>query len=107
MNQPEDFNVLGWAFDHAWAAVLALVGVVWKQNQSAMKAQAESSAEALQAHEKEDERRFEDLRDEQQLQRSHIGKLFDKLEEHGKRSEDRHVELLKALHEGLGRKADK
>lgn len=33
--------------------------------------------------------------------------LSRKLDEHMTRSEDRHVELLKALHEGLNSKADK
>lgn len=37
----------------------------------------------------------------------HIAKLFDKLEQHGQRSEDRHRELMTALHTGLAGKADK
>jgi hypothetical protein len=40
-------------------------------------------------------------------QRDTSAKIFEKLEEHAQRSENRHLELLKALHEGLARKADK
>lgn len=35
---------------------------------------------------------------EMTTQRGHIAKLFDKLEDHARRSEDRHVETLKAIH---------
>ena len=53
--------------------------------------------------------RDEDSRimNEMETQRGHIAKIFDKLEEHARRSEDRHVEMLSAIHEGLSRKADK
>jgi biopolymer transport protein ExbB/TolQ len=34
-------------------------------------------------------------------------KIATKLDEHARRSEDRHVEMLSAIHEGLARKADK
>lgn len=41
------------------------------------------------------------------MHRGHIAKLFDKLEDHARRSEDRHLELLQAIHVGLAGKADK
>ena len=51
---------------------------------------------------------------EQSLQRGHIGKIFDKIEAHAQRSEDRHVETLSAIHslattmhQALATKADK
>ena len=47
------------------------------------------------------------LLSEQLVQRGHIGKIFDKLEEASHRSEDRHRELLTAIHTGLAKKADK
>lgn len=64
------------------------------------------------------DKRFGDLRDyvdeqdteiknEVNRQRDVSAKIFDKLEEHGKRSEERHLQLLTALHEGLAKKADK
>lgn len=54
------------------------------------------------------------LSEEQSVQRAHIGKLFDKIEAHAQRSEDRHVETLNAIHhlattmhQALATKADK
>lgn len=48
------------------------------------------------------------------VQRGHIDKLFDKMEENNRRSEDRHVETLNAIHslattmhQALATKADK
>lgn len=54
------------------------------------------------------------LMEELSVQRSHIAKLFDKLEDHGHRSENRHLEMLTELrnmsnqmHQALATKADK
>lgn len=51
---------------------------------------------------------------EQATQRGHIGKLFDKIESHAQRSEDRHNEMMGVLrtmtesfHVALSKKADK
>lgn len=86
MASPEvDAGILMKALDWAWAAVVALGGVVWKN-----------------LHEKITANTLEIDR-----QRDNIAKLFDKLESHAQRSEDRHHELLNALHHGLDRKADK
>ena len=86
MASPEiDPGVIVKALDWMWAAVVALGGVVWKN-----------------LHEK-----IQDNKEELEVQRKHIAKLFDKLEAHAQRSEDRHHELLTALHTGLDRKADK
>lgn len=48
------------------------------------------------------------------VQRGHIAKIFDKMEAHAQRSEDRHVETLSAIHQlattmhqALANKADK
>jgi hypothetical protein len=102
-----DFNVMAWLWDHAWTAFIALGGLVWKQNRAAMEAQRLEAANALKAHMEEDQRTIHSLLEEQSIQRSHIGKIFDKIESHSLRAEDRHHELLKALHEGLRSKADK
>ena len=40
-------------------------------------------------------------------QRDVSAKIFEKLEEHARRSEDRHVEIITALHVGLSKKADR
>lgn len=103
----DEAGAFRWLLDHAWAAVLVLIGVVWKQQGAAIKKQEETSAAALKAHAAEDERQFKSLHDEQQMQRGYIGKLFDELKEQGQRSEDRHLELLRELHQGLNSKADK
>jgi len=60
-------------------------------------------SEAIKFAREEDSR----IMNEMETQRGHIAKIFDKLEEHARRSEDRHVEMLSAIHEGLSRKADK
>lgn len=48
------------------------------------------------------------------VQRGHIGKVFDKMEAHAQRSEDRHIETMNAIHAlantmhtALAQKADK
>lgn len=48
-----------------------------------------------------------EVRTEVTRQRDISAKIFDKLEEHGRRSDDRHFEIMKTLHEGLSRKVDK
>jgi len=54
------------------------------------------------------------LMEELSVQRGHIAKLFDKLEDHGRHSENRHLEVLSELrslsntmHQSLAQKADK
>ena len=83
MTPPDDFSfkVLDWA----WTGILALGGMVWKSQNEKIEAQ---NKEIL-------------------IQRGHIASIFDKLEAHARRSEDRHVELMTALHNGLNSKADK
>lgn len=107
MTPPEEFGALKWLLDHAWAVVIGLVGVVWKQQGATIKSQGDAAAEALASHGREDERQFKALHDEQQLQRGHIAKIFDKLEANSLRAEDRHNELMKTIHQGLSSKADK
>ena len=83
-------------FDYAWAAVGGLGMIVWNM----LNGKINQNNEAVYA-------RIKDTNAELDLQRAHIAKLFDKLEAHGQRSEDRHHELLTAIHTGLDRKADK
>jgi len=79
----------------------------WNHNESGHKAlRAEIDrrvAEAISIAKEADSRIIGEI----ETQRGHTEKLFDKLEEHARRSEDRHVEVLRAIHEGLSRKADK
>ena len=97
MPAPEvDQSVWREIFSYAWAGVLALVGLVWKQHERRIDAIEKTVADGDKSN-----------ADEIDRQRDNIAKLFDKLEEHGRRSEQRHIELLHALHEGLSRKADR
>lgn len=82
--------------DWAWGGILALVGLVWTQHDRRIDALEAAMKKGDQAN-----------GDEINRQRDNIAKLFDKLEEHGQRSEQRHIELLNALHKGLSSKADK
>jgi hypothetical protein len=94
-----DSGFVNWLLEHLWAPAVGLVGMVWKQNQSAMKAMGDAAAKALEAHADEDARQFRSLHDEQQLQRGHIAKLFDQMREESHRSEERHRERMQRAHE--------
>jgi hypothetical protein len=84
-----DVNLIAKVLDWGWAGVLALGGLVWKgQNEKINVVKTE-------------------LGNEISLQRQNIAKIFDKLEANTQRAEDRHHEILSALHAGLDRKADK
>lgn len=85
-------NFLDWA----WGALVALIGLVWTQHNRRIDALEKAMSDGDKANAYEIDR-----------QRDNIAKLFDKLEEHGQRSEARHIELLNALHAGLSSKADK
>ena len=64
--------------DGLWGLLIAFGSIVWKMTMGRI-----SAAEHAQAV------------------------LFDKLDKHAERSETRHLELLKALHEGLNKKLDR
>lgn len=85
MSPEPDFQIFSKLLDWGWAAVAGLLGLVYKAHN-----------EKFRSHDEEIGR-----------QRDNIAKIFDKLETHAQRSEDRHHELLHALHAGLDRKADK
>lgn len=115
--------------EFVWVPAIAAIGWAWKHNEDEHKehrknykelsknaSESQSSLnnrlmahvderfnEALRTAREEDKRIFDEL----YIQRGHIAKLFDKLEEHARRSEDRHLEMLTAIHSGLDRKADK
>jgi hypothetical protein len=82
--------------DFVWIPLLTLIGYTWnQQNKKIIEVKSYVSDET------------NALRREIDRERDVGAKLFDKLDEHAKRSEDRHIELLKALHIGLAQKADK
>lgn len=93
---------------YALAAALFGIGAhVWKKT--------EAGVEALEAS-KAGKKDFDDLERkvdakadaaEMDRQRDNISKIFDRLDEYTRRAEDRHREVLTALHNGLSQKADK
>lgn len=84
-----DASLLKAVLDYAWAIVGGLVGVVWKST-----------------NEKIDTVKTE-LTTEVNRQRDVSAKIFDKLEDMREDANEKHLELLRALHEGLARKQDK
>lgn len=92
MNAPDDNTFWGWVA----GGFAALVTIVFKgQNHKIHKIERQAK-EDHEAHDKEIGR-----------QRQNIAAIFEKLEQHAHRSEDRHLELLNALHQGLDRKVDR
>lgn len=131
-----DDSVMHFVKDWLWAPLLGLVAWAWQRNErehemlwkttqdlQSYATNVQSSLHDRFASNMDDRMREmrtfvkeEDnkLSEEILISRTHIAKLFDKLEEHGKRSEDRHFETLKeirdlsnAMHKGLAQKADK
>ena len=92
MTPPDDSTFWGWA----GAVFAGLTGLVFK-GQNDKIARVEKQA-------KDDHKRHDE---EIMKQRDHVETLFEKLEAHARRSEDRHMELMTALHQGLQSKADK
>jgi len=80
-----DINVFAKILDWGWAGVVVLCGMVYKSQDD--KIQVVSTEIAA--------------------QRQTVETIFSKLDESRRRAEDRHIELLNALHVGLDRKADK
>lgn len=84
MNEP-DPPILLKLLDWGWALIGALGAMVWKSQNAKIDA----------------------VTAEINTQRQNVAKVFDLIEAHARRSEDRHHELLTELHKGLDRKADK
>lgn len=131
-----DEPVISFIKDFLWAPLLGLVAWAWSRNEKeheALKAKTDrletgmltassglndrimehidvQIGEVKQLVKDEDNK----LAMEQATQRNHIGKLFDKIETHAQRSEDRHNEMMGVLrnmtesfHVALSKKADK
>ncbi len=102
-----DPGLLGKAVEWGWAVISALLGVVYTMHNKRMDKIEDSVAEGDKANRAEIDR-----------QRDNVAKLFDKVEalrtdfsaqlaHHALRGEDRHREIMGALHNGLERKADR
>lgn len=101
-----------------WAPLIGLIGWGWhhvNKRSDDLSSRIDKSEADMRVHIEDkysqsigyiDKRAFE-LNTEIDRQRDVSAKIFDKLESMQKRGEDRHLELLHALHEGLSKKADK
>lgn len=90
-------------FDYAWAVIGALIGVVWNMLNARIKENKLHHEKELHTAVTTLDRRISENSDEADTQRTHIAKLFDKLEQHSKDSFTRHIELMNAI----SNKADK
>ena len=93
--QPDD-PVITFIREWLWGPVLAFIAWAWSYQ--------ERRHESMRRHVDVECKR---LNDEVLRQRDLSGEIFRKLDENNLRSEKRHIELLKALHDGLDRKMDK
>lgn len=103
----EGLSVLGFIKSYAWGPLMALIGWGWADIQNrfeSLKSHVDKQDEALKVY---IDKEHTDLKSEVNRQRDVSAKIFDKLEDMTKRSEDRHVELLNIFHQGLAGKADK
>ena len=92
----DDPGVWQWVADKVWLVMGVLIGLVWRQNEDKIRALKDGVQDAQARTDAE-----------LAVQRSHIAKIFDKMEAHSQRAEDRHHELLTAIHTGLAGKQDK
>ena len=102
-----DSVLLTFLKDFVWIPMMALIGYTWNEQNKKINDVKKSAFERINSVEKVAADESNALRREIDRERDIGAKLFDKLDEHAKRSEDRHIELLKALHEGLAGKVDK
>jgi hypothetical protein len=91
-----DSSILKTVIDWAWTGVVALGGLVWKNQNDRL----DSVRAELRAHKLETDT---DIRH----QRDISAKIFDKLDDLKDDANNKHLELLNALHAGLARKVDK
>ncbi len=131
-----DEPVFSFIRDWLWGPLLGLVAWAWHRNErdhemmreNAQRLQEYATNSQSSLHDRfatNIENRMTEMRDfvreedhklseEILISRNHIAKLFDKLEQHGQRSEDRHLETLKEIrnlstdmHKALAQKVDK
>lgn len=103
MNPPDE-SLLKALMDWATPLLAALFGLVWSQQRESAKAMQRDHQKQIDDLGKLTADKFTVINREN---REDVVRIFSQLEEHSRRSEERHFELLKALHEGLSKKADK
>lgn len=90
-----------------WSVVAALGVYIWKSQDSKIESIRQDVKMFREDLEGKMEAQRKDTNAELDRHRDVMAKMFDKLESHAQRSEDRHRELMMALHTGLAQKADK
>lgn len=130
---PPDSDLIAFIKDFIWAPLLALIAWAWNRNEKEHD-MIRSSHEALRTNQSTGystlndrvmghvDERVDEVKTEhgKRLDKinDHIAKLFENAEKdraafrdaltlHSRDSQDRHIELLKAIHTGLAGKADK
>jgi hypothetical protein len=104
--------------DFLWAGISGLIGIVWwmlhnkiDSHNEVVKEQMMNTANGLGQRITDTHailsKRIDECNHESDTQRGHIAKLFDKLDDMRGESQQRHIELLSAIHLGLDKKADK
>lgn len=131
-----DNDILSFVKDFLWAPLIALIAWAWNHNERThqqlwkktdkledslltsgsvlndrIMEHIDTQISEVKSLVKEEDKK---LAEEQATQRGHIGKLFDKIEAHAQRSEDRHNEMMGVLrnmtesfHVALSKKQDK
>ena len=94
-------------FDHAWAGIMALMGIVWKLLDGRISDIEKQGKERVQTLALEHGKRMDSISVETNKNREVAAKIFDKLDTMSKDSAERHERILIALHTGLAGKADK
>lgn len=92
MTPPDDSTFWSWA-----AGIFAgLTMLIFKSQNDKISGIERQAKEDHEAHDREISR-----------QRLDIAAIFERMDQNARRSEDRHVELLNAVHQSLDRKADR
>jgi hypothetical protein len=97
MISPDD-SLLKTVLEWAWGGVLALIGVVWKQQQTAMTAQRKQLEAQIKAVADTQDAKNTAFNEDIVRHEDTLVRLYDKLEAHSQASNERHIELLNAIH---------
>ena len=87
------------AFDYAWAAVLVLVGLLWKGQSATIKSNKEATDKDIQRVENTQERILSHINDLFRNAERDRADMRMALDSHARRSEERHLELIERIHE--------
>lgn len=102
-----DDSIVAFVKDWIWGPIMGLIGWGWNDIGKRFHVLEKKLAEAHRDAKDHTNKEVEKISEEVTRQRDVAAKIFDKLEDMQRRSEDRHHELLKTIHEGLAGKVDK